>query len=214
MRKLSALHSNLYTISYLLFASALLYFSGLMIAITIPYFSFENDVDFLLVKQDLLANKLWIYSFYIHISTSPLVLVSGIFQFYRPFQIRFPRVHRYAGYLYGGTILLLSAPSGLVMAFYANGGWAAKISFILISVLWWFFTARAILRVLRKEIIPHRADMLRSYALTLSAITLRLYVFIIPMISDLRGIPMYVIVSWLSWIPNLLVAEFIIRKVR
>lgn len=205
---------NTYNILYLFFAAALLYFSGLMIAITIPYFSFDTDVDFLLVKQELIANKLWMYSFYIHIGTSPVVLISGVFQFFRPLQIRFPKLHRYAGYLYAGCILLLSAPSGLVMAFYANGGWAAKISFICISVLWWFFTARSIKRILRGEIVSHRADMLRSYALTLSAITLRVYVFVLPMISDLRGAPMYVLVSWLSWIPNLLLVEWMIYTAR
>lgn len=200
--------SQSWKLLYLIFVGTMIFFSWMMIQLTIPYFSFRTDVDFLLVKQNLLANTLWMWSFYLHIGFSPIVLLTGLTQFYGPWRIRFPRLHRYSGYVYASVILLISAPTGLIMAFYANGGWAAKISFLCISLLWWFFTARAIHRIRNKNTSGHRVDMLRSYALTLSAITLRLYVFFIPMISDVRGVPMYVLVSWLSWIPNLLVVEW------
>ena len=52
--------------------------------------------------------------------------------------------------------------------------------------------------------------MLRSYALTLAAVTLRLQ---IPA-SAVLGIPSpiaYQVISWACWVPNLLVAEWWIR---
>jgi uncharacterized membrane protein len=196
---------------YYPFVVVIVFFSWLMIQLTIPYFTFKTDVDFLLVKQNLLANTLWMWSFYLHIGFSPVVLLSGLTQFHRPWQVKWPVLHRYSGYVYASVILLFSAPSGLIMAFYANGGWAAKTSFVCIATLWWYFTFRAIRRIRNKNIPGHQHDMMRSYALTLSAITLRLYVFLLPMISDIRGVPMYVLVSWLSWIPNLLLVELWIR---
>jgi hypothetical protein len=53
--------------------------------------------------------------------------------------------------------------------------------------------------------------MLRSYALTLSAVTLRLYAYLF----DVFNLPFgptetYIIVSYLSWIPNLIFAEICI----
>jgi hypothetical protein len=56
--------------------------------------------------------------------------------------------------------------------------------------------------------------MLRSYALTLAAVTLRIYLGI----SQATGIDFvtaYQTVSWISWVPNLLIVEwFIIGRQR
>jgi hypothetical protein len=52
--------------------------------------------------------------------------------------------------------------------------------------------------------------MIRSFALTLAAVTLRLY---LPL-SRIAGIPFYdayVPIAWLCWVPNLLVAETWLR---
>jgi hypothetical protein len=195
----------------------LLFFTYLMAKLTIPYFTFETDVDFLLTKQAILHIDIWRWSFYIHIGTSVFVLLAGIFQFSRTIIRKYPKFHRLSGKMYVLLVLLLSAPSGLVMSFYANGGGYAKASFVIISTLWWVFTFIAYNRILKRNIASHTNFMIRSYALTLSAITLRLYTYFLPGIFldvdiHLNGKEMYILVSWLSWIPNLLIAEILIRK--
>ncbi len=53
--------------------------------------------------------------------------------------------------------------------------------------------------------------MTRSYALTLAAVTLRIW---LPM-SQVAGIPFadaYQVVAWLCWVPNLVVAEWLIIR--
>jgi hypothetical protein len=53
--------------------------------------------------------------------------------------------------------------------------------------------------------------MIRSYALTLAAVTLRLW---LPL-SQVAGIDFmtaYVAIAWLCWVPNLLVAEWFLRR--
>ena len=55
--------------------------------------------------------------------------------------------------------------------------------------------------------------MIRSFALTFAAVTLRLY---IPA-SQMAGIPFdtaYPVIAWLCWVPNLLVAELFVRDLR
>jgi hypothetical protein len=58
----------------------------------------------------------------------------------------------------------------------------------------------------------HRAWMLRSYALTFAAVTLRIW---LPL-SQIAGIPFqeaYAAIAWLCWVPNLVVVEwFILRR--
>ena len=196
-----------------LFVIIAILFSGfLMVRITLPYFSFRYDVDFLLTKQNALYLDIWRLSFYIHISTSLIVLLVGLFQFIKPIQVNYPVFHRLAGKIYVLLILLLSAPSGFVMALYANGGFWAKCSFTIISVLWWVFTYVAYAKIIKRKTQAHIAYMVRSYALTLSAISLRTYVVVLPHFIHLHSKEMYVTVAWLSWIPNLLIAELLIRQ--
>jgi hypothetical protein len=202
------------TILQYLFVAAGLFFCLVMFTIIYPYFSFRYDIDFLLTKQLILHIVSWRVAFYTHISSSLFVLFFGVFQFTKPFLLKRPKLHRVIGKAYVLLVLLLSAPSGLIMAFYANGGIWAKTSFILVSLLWWYFTFVAYRAAVKGNFKSHKANMYRSYALTLSAITLRTYVFLLPGFLNLHGKEMYTLVSWLSWVPNLLFAEILIRQAK
>jgi uncharacterized membrane protein len=196
---------------YLLYTGILL--GGFaMLQITLPYFSFATDIGFLLTKQSVLYSKIWRLAFYTHIATSVFVLLFGLVQFVKPVLLKQVAIHRLLGKIYILLVLFISAPSGFIMALYANGGWLAKTSFAIISVLWWIFTYKAYNAIRNRDVDLHIAFMTRSYALTLSAITLRLYVLILPFFFLLHAKEMYTLVSWLSWVPNLLIAEWIIRK--
>jgi uncharacterized membrane protein len=200
------------TVLILIWTLPLLFFSWLMLKITLPYFSFEYDVAFLLTKQRVLHKAIWRWAFYTHISTSLIVLLLGIFQFIPVLLKAAPKLHRLMGKIYVLLVLCVSAPSGFIMALYANGGLWAKISFSLISLLWFFFTLQAYLKIKKQQVQSHTAFMIRSYALTLSAITLRTYVVILPHFFILHSSEMYALISWLSWVPNLILAEILIRK--
>jgi hypothetical protein len=56
-------------------------------------------------------------------------------------------LHKTFGKLYVILILLLSAPSGMVMALYANGGALTKLSFLILTPLWWYFTLKGYLTI-------------------------------------------------------------------
>jgi uncharacterized membrane protein len=190
--------------------AALLFCTWLMAGVAVPYFSFRTDIDFLLTKQALISDRIWITAFYLHISSSVVVLLAGGLQFNQRRLRRYPGFHRAVGKLYIGCILLLSAPSGLIMAWKANGGAAAKASFVLLSLLWWMYTFAAYMLIRKGKVKGHLEYMTKSYALTLSAITLRLYTFFMPALLHLRGQEAYVTVAWLSWVPNLLLAELLL----
>ena len=83
------------------------------------------------------------------------------------------------GWTYIVVLLLFSAPSGLVMGYHANGGWTSQLSFILLGVLWIYTTLKSLRFAIRKDWKRHQNFMIRSYALTLSAISLRLFKWII-----------------------------------
>lgn len=110
-------------------------------------------------------------------------------------------------------MILVSGPSGILLGLYANGGYIAQISFVVLSSSWILFTLIAYLKVRKHEYQSHSKWMMRSYALTLSAVTLRLYAYLF----DLFNVPLgptetYILIAYLSWIPNLIFAEICIKK--
>jgi uncharacterized membrane protein len=198
----------------IVFVILLLFACFVMLRISLRYLSFNTSIDFLKTKQGIIHLRLWRYAFYAHVMSSVLVLFCGIFQFLPAVMKRYPKWHRGAGKLYVILVLFVSGPGGLVMAFHANGGWAARISFVLLSLCWIYTTALAYVRARQRRFEAHRAFMIRSYALTLSAITLRSYAFILPSFIALKPKPEYILIAWMSWVPNLIVAEGIIRYKR
>lgn len=186
------------------------FFCLLMIDLTLPYLSFKMDVDFLLTKQKIIHIKHWRYAFYIHILFSVFALIAGLTQFSKHIMLNYKKLHKIMGYVYITDVICLAGPSGIIISFYANGTIVSKTSFILLSLLWISFTLTAILKVLKKEFIEHEKWMIRSYALTLSAITLRLLALIFPKTIHLTAHTEYAFIAWLSWTINLVIAECII----
>jgi len=55
--------------------------------------------------------------------------------------------------------------------------------------------------------------MVRSIALTLAAVTLRIYIPL-GVVLGLPVEPSYQVIAWLCWVPNLVVAEWRLRRGR
>lgn len=198
------------TISSVVWLIAIAIFCWLMIDLTLPYLGFDYKVDFLLTKQKIIHIKHWRYSFNVHILFSIFSLAAGLTQFSNYILKKHKKLHRYVGYAYVIDVLLLAGPSGLIMGFYANGTVWAKCSFVILAVFWIIFTAIAYKKAIDKDFVAHRKWMIRSYALTLSAITLRLLAMILPNWFRMEAFAEYTLIAWLSWTINLGIAELII----
>jgi hypothetical protein len=61
------------------------------------------------------------------------------------------------------------------------------------------------------NIEAHRQWMIRNFALTLAAVTLRHYLPFMLFVLHWPFARAYVTVSWLCWVPNLLIAEWMVR---
>jgi hypothetical protein len=190
--------------------SALAFFSFLMLRIIWAYIPLEPDTGFLQLKQQYLPITEWRIAFYVHVFSSLLVLFAGFSQFSKKLLKKKPKLHRSLGYVYVINILMITGPAGLLMSFYANGGISSRIGFVLLSVLWIGFTAMALYKAIKKDFVAHRIYMIRSFALTLSAITLRIWKVIIAAATDIPPMDRYRIIAWLGWVLNLLIAEWYI----
>ena len=186
------------------------YFSFLLLLITLQYIPYHTDVAFLRVKQDEIALDYYKVAFFTHVYTSIFLMLLGFLQFSKTIKRKYFMIHRWSGRLYAVIILFLSGPSGLVMSYHANGGTFSKIAFVILSVLWMSFTFLSVYCILKKDVKNHQKFAIRSFALTVSAISLRLFKYIIVFLFQPLPMDVYRIVAWLGWTFNLLIAEIII----
>jgi hypothetical protein len=147
---------------------------------------------------------------YAHIFASCVTLLLGPMQFMDSLRYRMPRLHILGGkvYLFG---VLIGGLAGLYMAFHAYGGIVATVGFAVLAVVWLLTGLWALLTIKRRRIVEHRNWMVRNFALAMAAVTLRAYLGI----GAVAGVPfdtLYPILAWICWVPNLFVAEWIIRS--
>jgi uncharacterized membrane protein len=184
-----------------------------MLNITLKYIPFDSNTAFLQIKQtEVNGIKPYLFIFYIHVYSAIFSLLAGFTQFNSKLLKNYPVIHKTIGKLYFLTVLFLAAPSGFFIGLSANGGFYSKVSFVTLSLLWFYFTLQGFLKIKSKNIQQHREFMLRSFALAFSAITLRLWKVILVYLFQPSPMDLYQIVSWLGWIPNLLLIELYIFK--
>lgn len=193
---------------------ALGWFSWLMLCITLEYIPVRDDAAFLQIKQQYIEIGHWKAAFWIHVFTSMAALIAGFTQFSSSVLKLWPHWHRRMGRLYVVNVCFITGPASLVMAFYANGGWTSRLAFTLLAVLWLATTTVGWRLALQRQWRRHGEWMIRSYALTLSAITLRAWKYVLMLLFDPRPMDLYRLVAWLGFVPNALLAEWVIRRLR
>ena len=149
-------------------------------------------------------------SAFVHFMGGAIALVAGAFQLNTRLRTRFIGVHRWLGRLYLLAVVI-GGVAALALALQSFGGLIAHAGFGLLAVCWMGSTLNAYRHIRQGNLSTHRNWMIRSYALTLAAVTLRIY---LPS-SQLAGIPMtvaYPVIAWLCWVPNLLIAEWFVRS--
>ncbi len=190
----------------------LAFFTFLMARITAAYLPYNTDVGFLRIKQSYIDIDHWRIAFFVHVYMSFWVLLAGFTQFSSTIRDYYPKWHQLFGYVYVADVLFITGPAGLLMGVYANGGIPSKISFVTLAVLWIFFTATALVKARNGDYVSHRNFMMRSFALTLSALTLRAWKWSITNSFELPPMDVYRAAAWLGWVPNLAIAEFLIWR--
>ena len=147
----------------------------------------------------------------IHVFAALLALALGPWQFSTALRARRPRLHRLMGRIYLGIGVGIGGASGLYVAQFAHGGPVAQAGFALLALAW-LYTGFAAYRAIRRgDVASHREWMVRNFALAFAAVTLR---FMLPA-SMLLGIGFedaYRAIAWLCWVPNLAVAQYLLRR--
>ena len=144
-------------------------------------------------------------AFILHTSFGGLALLLAPWQFVGWLRRMHPTVHRWVGRTYVGCALI-SGVAAYPVAFGTIAGPIASAGFALMATAWLGTTLVAWCAVRQRRYAAHRRWMIRSFALALSAVTLRI-ALLVPVQLQLDFMPVYRVTSWASWILNLLLAE-------
>jgi uncharacterized membrane protein len=171
------------------------------------YAVFHVATDFTHIGREVATNAFpSVHGLRLHIAASAVALALGPFQFLSSLRAGAPWLHRLMGRFYIAACLLGGLAGGAI-AMYASSGPVAGAGFFSLSILWLLFTAIAFAAVLRRDFETHRRWMIRSFALTLAAVTLRIYLPIGIALNHGEFTLPYTIIAWACWIPNLIAAE-------
>jgi uncharacterized membrane protein len=146
---------------------------------------------------------------FLHFGGGAIALAVGTLQFSARLRSRRVSVHRWLGRVYV-TSIVASGASGFVLAVNSSAGPWAHWGFGLLALAWLATTLNGYRLIRQRQIVAHRAWMIRSYALTLAAVTLRCYLPL-AMFMEWPMSTAYPAIAWLCWVPNLIVAELLIR---
>jgi uncharacterized membrane protein len=146
---------------------------------------------------------------YIHFIGGAIAIVVGAFQFRSSLRRKYLSLHRVLGRLYVGAILC-SGIAGFILATNSVGGIYVQTGFGLMAIFWLGTTYMAYRRIRQGDVKAHERWMIRSYAVTLAGVTLRLYLGI-SIVLGIKFFDAYPVLAWLCWVPNLMIAELIVR---
>ena len=146
----------------------------------------------------------------LHAAAAATALLVGSFQFITRLRLSRPAIHRWPGRVYT-VACLVGAASGLILALGTTLGPVAIAGFGILAVIWAITIGFGWQRARQRRFADHRRWMIRSWALTLAAVNLRIY---LPIAAAL-GISFevsYPIISFLAWVPNLILAELYLSR--
>jgi hypothetical protein len=161
------------------------------------------------VGQVLAAHPVGLY---LHIIPATLSLLLGPWQFLPSFRNGNLNRHHWIGRTYLLTVLV-GGLSALYIAQFSFAGLGSQLGFSAQAILLLFSGYMAYTHIRHRRFDSHQEWMIRNYALIFGAVTLRLNIRLFLWLGyDLPEF--HALNAWLCWIPNLMVAEYLIYRLR
>lgn len=158
---------------------------------------------------------------YVHIVAATVALVVAPFQLSSRLRRRRRRMHRATGRVYLVSVGV-GALAGLGLLPFNSAGFTGVFGFGGLALVWAYTAWRAYLAIRAGDVPSHHAWVLRSVAVTFAAPMLRLWLGLligvqVPFVgadADPEELfaTAYQVVPFLCWLPNLLVAEWLVRR--
>ncbi|WP_152397403.1 DUF2306 domain-containing protein [Paenibacillus guangzhouensis] len=156
--------------------------------------------------------SIWLPVMMVHIVAACIAMLAGAVNFSNLILTRYRSFHRANGYLYVIAVILVDITSGY-MAPYATGGKMNSMAFNFINFIWLIMTIAAVVFIKRKQLAKHRKWMIRSYVFCYTNLFIHLISFLASKGVGLPYVTSYTIGVYGAIVINILLAEWIIRRV-
>lgn len=145
-----------------------------------------------------------------HVLGGAIASLIGPFQFLARLRQKQPVLHRWLGRVY-----LIAVGLGALAGLYLSPGSLAAntfgIAFIALALAWFYTGWMAYATIRQRDVAAHRRWMIRNFALTYAAVTLRVEMPLLIM-AGFDPIMALNITGWLCWVPNLILVEWWMRR--
>lgn len=160
-----------------------------------------------------------------HVILGTVALTCCCLQVWPWLRQRRPKIHRISGRVYVAVVIPGSVLA-LVSAIWQDAPVPGRMGNMMLAVLWLLMTVAGYRAARKRQFAEHRRWMIRSFALCLSIVVNRVWTGIVvaallPFVDTVYGgddtamfMDAAVASIWLSWIVNLLVAEWWIERSR
>ena len=122
-------------------------------------FRFATDEGYLTTVGSIGRDAWFRFGFFLHVFGAVPVVFIGWLQFSDGLLRDYRAWHRGLGKVYVGLVLLAAAPGGFLIGLGAAGGLAGKACFVVMSLLWAFYTGRAWYRIHKRRDCGGRGDV-------------------------------------------------------
>lgn len=169
------------------------------------YFPPDFQSEFLIGRRHYFYG-FYQYAFYAHVISGPISLLLGVILVSTEFRQRWRVAHRRIGKIQIVNVVLMVAPSGLVMAWRAIGGVVSVSGFAVLALLTAGTATMGYVTARQRQFESHGRWMFRCFLLLVSAVVLRL-VAGISVVTESGGDWLYPASAWLSWLGPLALYE-------
>ncbi len=209
------------------FPWALMAFLAIVVTIIAlaPYVTFNSENFNNATARYTTESTLRYVGLFVHAFAGGIALLIGPFQFLDGFRKRRQNLHRWMGRIYLVSILI-GGLSAFIIAPGMISGLVGEVGLMSLAVLWLWTGWNAYSSIRKGDVKSHREWMIRSFALTFAAATLRLWLGTLiatqlPFLQtkyagdfDALFVEVYRVVMWLCWVPNIIIAGMIIQRRR
>ncbi|WP_020672199.1 DUF2306 domain-containing protein [Amycolatopsis nigrescens] len=167
----------------------------------------------------------WYYPMLVaHVGFATVAMVSSVLQIWPWFRQKYPVAHRRIGRVYVLAGVLPSGVAGLAVAVASPFGPVAAVSNTMLALLWLTFTITGFRMARARRFGEHRKWMIRSFALTMSIISNRIWavvwaIALAPQLDTTFGgneqayiVAVSGLTTWTGWVLPLLVAQWWLER--
>jgi uncharacterized membrane protein len=143
---------------------------GVIIPFMAPYLTFDPDNS----RVTITSVSIQYLVLVIHIIFAFIALVTGFLQFMDRIRMKKPKFHRYIGKMYVSSIIVSGLTSFIVVLYIED--FTKTVAFLTLTILWLFTTWKGYSKALKRNFTEHRIWMIRSFGITLVAVSGRIVV--------------------------------------